>query len=164
MPTNAPLNTLRVFRTESMLTVIGVPDIPGTGADLFKALAARNVPITGIVQNAPDAGSASITFTVPKEKVNAASEETWKMVAKLGAVGVMNDEHIARLSVLGAEVLEDTVGLAGEFFGVLAAERINVLAINSTADVISCIIEDANLDQAAALLKEKFGLTVESIG
>jgi aspartate kinase len=164
MSLNVPLNTLRIFRTESMLTLIGVPDIPGSGAELFRGLAARGVPITGIVQNAPDAGSASITFTVPKVQLNAALEVTWAMVEKLGAVGVMNDEHIARLSVSGAEVLEDTVGLAGEFFGVLATERINILAINSTADVISCIIEDANLDQAVTLLRGKFGLSVEAIG
>ena len=163
MSTNAPLNALRIHRTESMLTVIGVPDVPGSGAELFRALAARSIPITGIIQNAPDAGSASITFTVLKAHLEGALEETRKMVEKLGAVGVMNDEHIARFSVIGEEVLENTVGLAGEFFSVLAEERINVLAINSTVDAISCIIEDANLDRASSLLCERFGLTVETI-
>jgi aspartate kinase len=164
MAQNAPLNTLRIRRTESMITIIGVPDVPGSGARLFRSLAARNVPISMIVQNAPDAGSASITFTVPKTSIEPALEETWKMVEELGAVGVMNDDHIARLSVLGKEVLEDTVGLAGEFFSVLADERINILAINSSADIISCIIEDAELDRAAELLRARFGLEVERIG
>jgi aspartate kinase len=164
MPINAPLNVLRIHRTESMLTLIGVPDVPGSGAEIFRALAARSIPITGIIQNAPDAGSASITFTVPKTHLEGALEETRNMVEKLGAIGVMNDEHIARFSVLGEEVLENTVGLAGEFFSVLAEERINILAINATSDALSCIIEDTNLDRASKLLCERFGLSVEKIG
>jgi aspartate kinase len=158
------LYTLRIRRTESMITVIGVPDTPGSGASIFLALAKANVPITMIVQNAPDAGSASITFTVPKVKLEEALKVTWHIVQELGAVGVMNDDEIARLSVFGRAVLEESVGLAGEFFSVLAAERINILAINSTADVISCIIEDADLDQAVSLLDGKYGLEVERTG
>ena len=158
------LYTLRIRRTESMITVIGVPDTPGSGASIFQALATANVPITMIVQNAPDAGSASITFTVPKARLEEALKVTWQIVQQLGAVGVMNDDEIARLSVFGRAVLEESVGLAGEFFSVLAAEKINILAINSTADVISCIIEDADLDQAVSLLDEKYGLEVERIG
>ncbi len=164
MPTNTPLNSLRIHRTESMLTLIGVPDVPGSGAELFRAFATRSIPITGIIQNAPDAGSASITFTVRKKHLEGALDETRKMVEKLGAIGVMHDEHIARFSVIGKEVLENSVGLAGEFFSVLADERINILAINATADALSCIIEDTNLDRAASLLCERFGLTIEKLG
>jgi len=158
----ASLNRLRIKRTESMLTVLGVPDVPGIAAGLFSAFAQRGLPVTMIVQNAPDAGSASITFTVYKKDLDPAMDITRGLVEKIGAEGIMNDERIARLSVAGGVALEDTVGLAGEFFSILASERINVLAINSTADVISCIIEDANVDKAASLLANKFGLVVES--
>jgi len=163
MAGKAPLSRLRVRRNESMLTVIGVPDVPGSGATIFRALAAAGVPISMIVQNAPDAGSASITFTVPRMMLETALRQTRAVVEELGAVGVMNDDRIARLSVAGAEVLEDAVGLAGDFFSVLAQGSINILAINSTADTISCIIEEVCLEEAVRLLSQRFGIAVKSL-
>ncbi len=53
------LKRLRVARTETMLTLIGVPDVPGIAAAVFKALAENHIALTMIVQNAPDAGSAA---------------------------------------------------------------------------------------------------------
>jgi len=158
-----PFDTLRVRRTETMLTVIGVPDVPGTAAGLFRALARGGISITMIVQNAPDAGSASITFTVTRGDAETAQGLVREQVESLGAEGLMRDDNIARLSVWGKK-LEETAGIAGEFFSILADNGINVLAINTTADIVSCIIEDANIDKAVSLVAGHFGLGVEKIG
>jgi len=163
MGSKAKLITLRIRRTESMITLIGVPDVPGVAATVFGAMAERAIPVTMIVQNAPDAGSASITFTVLRRDQEAALATTRDLMERLDAEGWMNDDQVVRLSVVGGQLLEEVVGLAGEFFSILAAERINVLAINTTADVVSCIIEDANLDKAVDLLSRQFGLKVEVI-
>jgi len=163
MAQDTSLTRFRVRKTETMLTIIGVPDVPGSGAGIFSALAKEQVPITMIVQNAPDAGSASITFTVNRRDEETALAITRQMVEHLGAVGLMHDDSIARLSVVGREVLEDAVGIAGEFFSVLAAKSINVLAINATSDAVSCIIEDVNVDKAVELLCRHFGLEAERI-
>jgi aspartate kinase len=161
--TKVSLNTLRIRRTETMLTIIGVPDIPGTGAQIFRSMGKQGVAVTMIVQNAPDAGLANLTFTVDRKDKEKALDITRGLVEGLGAVGLMEDDTIARISLVGQDVLEDTVGLAGEFFSILAAETINVLAINSTADALSCIIEDANLEQAKKLLCQRFGLKLDII-
>lgn len=163
MSSDPSLNRLRVKRNEAMITLLGVPDVPGIAAAIFSAFAAKGIPITMIVQNAPDAGSTSITFTVRRSDMEAATAITRGMVESVGAEGIVTDERITRLSVLGGDTLEDTVGIAAAFFSVLAAERINVLAINSTGDVISCIVEETNGDRAAALLSQEFGLTVEMV-
>ena len=157
------LSTLRIKRTESMVTMIGLPDVPGSAAALFNAMAQAKVPVTMIVQNAPDAGAASITFAIERENAETALEITRSLVQEIGAVGLMSDDHIARLSVVGSSTLEGVVGLAGEFFSILAEEGINVLAINTTADIISCIIEDTDLDKASKLLAGRFGLALEIV-
>jgi len=146
-----------------MLTIIGVPDTPGTGAQIFRSMGKQGVAVTMIVQTAPDAGLANMTFTVDRKDKEKALDITRGLVEQLEAVGLMEDDEIARISLVGLQVLEDTVGLAGEFFSILAAESINVLAINSMADSLSCIIEDANLEQAKKLLCMRFGLKLEII-
>jgi len=163
MPTDKNLNRLRINKTESMFTLIGVPDVPGSARMIFNSLAKSDIPITMIVQNAPDTGYANITFAVNRKDAGAALEITRQMVGELGADGLMSDDKIVRLSVVGKEVLEHAVGVAGEFFSILADEGINVLAINTTADIISCIIEDACLEEASKLLCDQFGLDIERI-
>jgi aspartate kinase len=157
-----PFETLKVRRTEAMITVIGVPDVPGTAAGLFRSLAKGGISITMIVQNAPDAGSAAMTFTVARNDANAAMDIVRGRMVEVGAEGCMRDDNIARLSVWGKH-LEETTGIAGDFFSILADSGINVLAINTTSDVVSCIIEDAHIDKAVQLIAQRFGLSVERI-
>jgi aspartate kinase len=163
MPANRTLNKLRIRRTETMVTILGIPDVPGTAATIFKALGDEGIPLTMIVQNAPDAGSASITFSVDRTFREKTIDIVGALGARMGAEGFMDDEKIARLSVVGDGLLEDTPGLAGRFFSALAGEGINILAINSTADIISCIIEDAAVDRAAKVICRKFNLKPEIV-
>lgn len=162
MMKNGKLERIRVLRTERMLTVLGVPNVPGTAAEIFSALADARIPITMIVQNAPDTGSAGITFTIRHEDADKALAITRDIATRLGAEGLMDDSEIARVTV-GGSVMENVVGIAGGFFTVLADGGINVLAINTTADQVSCIIEDKASKQAVDLLCEKYGLSVESV-
>jgi aspartate kinase len=161
MATKRAFYAIKLSRTETMLTVIGVPDVPGMAARLFSALADAKIPIVMVVQNAPDAGSAAITFTVWKQNADAAHDIVRAKAEELGAEGLMRDDHIARLAVRGTE-LDKAVGLAGAFFTLLADHGINVLAINTTTDLVSCIIEEVHSDVAVEILKKKFDLTVES--
>lgn len=162
MTQSVSLKTIRVARTETMLTLIGVPDVPGVAAAVFKALAEHHVALTMIVQNAPDAGSASITFTVRREFGDKAMELARSVAEKLGAEGIMRDAHIARLTISG-KYSEDTVGVAGDFFSTLADKSINILAINTTLDAISVVIEDSATQRAVDLLCARFGLNQETV-
>lgn len=157
----ANLETLRVKRTETMITIIGVPDVPGTAAQLFQDLAAEGIAVGMIVQNAPESGSAPMTFTVRREDGKRAMEVTRKCVEAWEAEGLMEDERIARLSVFGHS-LEEKTGIAGRLFAILAQNNINVLAINTTLDTLSCVIDDDLADRAASLLCEQLKLGLET--
>lgn len=154
------LDRIRVNRTERMLTIIGVPDVPGTSAAIFGALAEAEIPVTMIVQNAPDAGSASITFTIQSTDAERALDIVRRVSQSLGAVGLMEDEEIARITLEGRG-LEKAVGVAANFFKELAAADINVLAINANINRISCIVEDRKSEGAVDLLCNRFHLERE---
>ena len=156
-------NTIRVNRSETMITVIGIPDVPGAAAGLFSALAAEGIPVTMIVQNAPDAGLASITFTVCNSEIDRSMSIVRAQIEDLGAEGLMQDDDIVRLSVSGADELEHATGIAGEFFRVLADGGVNVLAINATQGVVSCIIELSLAERALTLLNSRYHLEVGTL-
>ena len=154
------LESMRIKRTETMFTVIGVPDVPGTAAGILTALAKADIPILMIVQNAPDAGSASVTFTVRREDEEGCHKLLREKADELGAEGIMRDSAIARLTVEGQE-MEGVVGAAGRFFSFLAEKGINVLAINTTSDTVSCIIEDSKVESALDELSREFNLRAD---
>lgn len=162
MKVNGKLDALRVKKTETMLTILGVPDVPGTAAGLFSALAVAGIPITMIVQNAPGDGFTSITFTVSKQDAERAHEIARERAEQMSAEGTIRDDDIARLSVWGT-CLEETAGVAGRVFTIMADNGINVLAINTTADIVSCIIEDSIIDKAVDILCKELGLRLEEV-
>jgi aspartate kinase len=57
--------------SEAKVTVTGVPDQPGIAARLFRLLADRDVNVDMIVQNVSDHGVTDISFTLPKEDLQA---------------------------------------------------------------------------------------------
>ncbi len=74
----------------------------------------------------------------------------------------MKDAHIARITISGHD-MEDKIGVAVDFFSTLAEKSINILAINTTSDAISCVIEDSATQRAVDLLCARFGLCQETL-
>src|SRR5205823_14667290 len=50
-------------KNEAKVTLIGVPDKPGTAAKIFKPLSEANIVVDMIIQNISDAGRTDLTFT-----------------------------------------------------------------------------------------------------
>jgi aspartate kinase len=75
-------------KSESKVTVRGVPDRPGVAAALFEPLAERGVNVDMIVQNVGTDGSTDISFTVPRDAARHAAEVAGKVAVELGAVAV----------------------------------------------------------------------------
>lgn len=162
MTCQGTLAKVRATRNETMFTVLGVPDAPGTAAKLFSEFARAGIPVTMIVQNAPDAGATSITFTVRRQYADTAMQITRRAAESLNAEGILRDDAVGRISIQGSG-LEQAAGIAGQLFGALAENEINVLAINATADTVSCIVEDGQTERGVSVLKEKFSLELEGI-
>jgi aspartate kinase len=143
--------------SEAKVTVSGVPDQPGIAARLFRLLADREVNVDMIVQNTSDHGVTDISFTVPHEDLGTAEEVTTALSTEIGATGVTTDSDIARVSLVGAG-MKSNPGVAATTFETLAAAGINIEMISTSAIRISCIVREAQVEQAVQSLHDAFEL------
>ncbi len=143
--------------SEAKVTVSGVPDQPGIAARLFRLLADREVNVDMIVQNTSDHGVTDISFTVPHDDLTTAEEVTNALAAEIGATGVTTDADIARVSLVGAG-MKSNPGVAATTFETLAASGINIEMISTSAIRISCIVREAQVEQAVQALHDAFEL------
>jgi len=143
--------------SEAKVTVAGVPDQPGIAARLFRLLADREVNVDMIVQNVSDHGVTDISFTVPRNDLEASQEVTSGLAAEIGATGVTSDAGIARVSLVGAG-MKSNPGVAARTFETLAGVGINIEMISTSAIRISCIVREAQVEQAVEALHTAFEL------
>jgi aspartate kinase len=143
--------------SEAKVTVTGVPDQPGIAARLFRLLADADVNVDMIVQNTSDHGVTDISFTVPHEDLPQSQEITASLAAEISASGVTSDGGIARVSLIGAG-MKSNPGVAATTFETLAAEGINIEMISTSAIRISCIVREAQVEQAVQALHAAFDL------
>ncbi len=90
-------------RSEAKITVVGVPDNPGTAAAIFKAVAQAEINIDMIVQNvaAGASGRTDISFTLPKAEGSRAMAALDKAQASIGFERVEYDDQIGKVSLIG---------------------------------------------------------------
>jgi len=143
--------------SEAKITLTGVPDQPGIAGRLFRGLAERDVNVDMIVQNVSEHGRTDISFTLPRADVEAGREVSEALATEIGCEAVVPDDGIGRVSLVGAG-MKSHPGVAATVFETLAANGINIEMISTSAIRISCIVREAELDRAVAVLHEAFHL------
>ena len=142
---------------EAKMTVSGVVDRPGVAALLFRRLADADVNVDMIVQNASEQGHTDISFTVPHDQVGAALAATGSILEPLGAGGVVADDQIARVSLIGAG-MKTNPGVAATMFETLSESGVNIEMISTSAIRVSCVVREADVERAVAKLHAAFEL------
>src|SRR5450830_1973569 len=86
-------------RSEAKITVAGVPDVPGTAAQIFEIVASAGVNIDMIVQNVSAAatGLTDISFTLPAADGAAARAALGSKQAEIGFAELRYDDEIGKL-------------------------------------------------------------------
>jgi aspartate kinase len=143
--------------SEAKVTIAGVPDEPGIAAKVFRALADRDVNVDMIVQNVSEHGVTDISFTTPRDDLTTAREVTALLAGEIRAGGVTADEHIARVSLVGAG-MKSNPGVAARMFEVLADAGVNIEMISTSAIRISCVVAEDDVELAVQALHSAFGL------
>ena len=142
---------------EAKVTIGGVADRPGIAARVFRALADSDINVDLIVQNTSDHGVTDISFTVPHGELDAAMAICTDHVAEIGANSVKGEPAIARVSVVGAG-MKSHPGVAATVFETLAENGINIEMIATSAIRVSCVVAEAQVEQAVQALHDRFGL------
>jgi len=143
--------------SEAKVTISGVPDRPGIAATLFRRLADRDVNVDMIVQNTSEDGVTDISFTMPHDDLGGGLAVTEALAGEIGATGVSSDASIGKVSLVGAG-MKSNPGVAAKVFETMAAERINIEMISTSAIRISCVVAGAELERAVVALHTAFGL------
>ena len=139
------------------ITLLGVVDRPGIAAGLFEALAAADVSVDVIVQNASVDGSTDITFTTSNTDLERALGEVEDVARAIGARGVVRADKLAKVSIVGTG-MQDAPGYAARMFRALAEAKINIEMITTSGIRITCIVDEAHVGEAARALHAAFEL------
>jgi len=144
-------------KNEAKITVCDVPDRPGVAAKIFKELAGKGISVDMIVQNVSHTRQTDISFTVSKLDVRKAIRITKKIAKSIKTGEVLEDQDIARVSVVGVG-MKSHPGVAATMFNALAQNKINIEMISTSEISISCIIKKKFAEIAVKALHEKFRL------
>jgi len=142
---------------EAKLTISGVADRPGIAAKYTRALADADINVDLIVQNTSADGVTDISFTVLHGDLDRAMEICLARADDLGARSVTGDPAIARVSVVGAG-MKSHPGVAATVFETLAEHAINIEMIATSAIRVSCVVAEADVENAVVALHDAFGL------
>ncbi len=146
-------------RSEAKITIVGVPDEPGEAAAIFRAVADAEINIDMIVQNVSTEGTGrtDISFTLPKTDGAAAMAALQKMQEKVGFRGLLFDDHVGKVSLVGAG-MRSHPGVTAVFCEALAKAGVNIEIISTSEIRISVICRDTELDGAVSAIHDAFEL------
>jgi aspartate kinase len=146
-------------RSEAKITVLSVPDEPGRAAKIFQVVTDAEINIDMIVQNVSTkaTGRTDISFTLPKTDGAAAMTALQKTRDEIGFEGLLFDDHIGKVSLVGAG-MRSNPGVAATFFRALSEAGVNIEMISTSEIRVSVVCRDTDLDEAVRALHEAFDL------
>jgi aspartate kinase len=148
-------------RNEARVTLTGVPDKPGTVAQVITPLAESGILFDMIVHAAtPDSGASDLTFTVPRASLSQAMSVIERRKGEIAYDGLVTDDAVAKVSIVGVGIRSNPQ-LAAKMFEVLAERKINLLAVSTSEIKVSALIAEAELELAVRVLHTAFGLDEE---
>ena len=144
-------------RNEARLTIQKVSDKPGTSFAIFKLLADRKIDVDMIVQNFGGDGTADISFTVPEGELKSTLKALEEATELVQAAGVTIDKHVAKVSVVGLGMSNQT-GVAQQMFSAIAKAGINLQMISTSEIKISVLVDRAAAEPALRAVHQEFAL------
>ena len=149
-------------RSEAKVTVVGVPDKPGQAAAIFGAMADAAINIDMIVQNVSTRGTGrtDVSFTLPRAEGPVAIEALQRIQDAVGFEELTYDDHVGKLSLIGA-AMKSNPGVSARLFGALSAAGINIEMISTSEIRISVVCRDTELNDAVRAVHDAFELGSE---
>ncbi len=157
--TNRPVSGAALTKNEARITLVGVPDHPGTSLAIFSKIADKNISVDMIVQNVGEQGRSDVSFTVLKDDLPVTLEAVEAAAVELGAECVAHDDGVSKVSIVGLGMAEQT-GVANRAFQALADEGVNLLMITTSVIKISMLVQRDQALTALRTLHKQFELDV----
>ena len=134
----------------AVITILNVPDEPGTSFKIFGLLAQKNINVDIILQSTGRDGKKDISFTCAQGEAETALR-VLKESAHYADVSV--DTTCAKVSIVGAG-MQSHSGVASKMFEAMSNNNINIKMISTSEIKISCIIARDDADKAVSAIHE----------
>jgi aspartate kinase len=142
--------------SQALVTFTELPDTPGVAADVFEELGRAGLFVDMIVQSHPREGRAELSFTVPAESRDRATEVAQRIAAARGAQ-VADVPHVAKLSITGVGI-RSHAGVADRLFKPLADEGINIDLVSTSEVRLNVVVAAEHGQKSLAVLRKAFGV------
>ena len=145
--------------SQARVTIAGIPGTPGVSARILSLMSSKGIGIDMIVQNSLGIGDdhIDISFVLSREDSSTAMAVLSNSQSELGFTSLLHDSRIAKISVVGSEMISKA-GIAARIFHSLATENINISMI-STSDIrVSVIVDENESRRAVNIIHSGFDL------
>ncbi|MFI5429252.1 aspartate kinase [Aeromicrobium sp. UC242_57] len=151
-------------RSESKITVVGVPDKIGFAAAILQALADAQINIDMVVQNVSAAATnlTDISFTLPRDDGQTAMTALARLKDEVGYERLQYDDSVGKVSIVGAGMRSEP-GITAKFFRALADVGVNIEMISTSEIRISVVVAEAHVDAAVNAAHAAFDLGTDEV-
>jgi len=164
METDRPVTGVALDQQHARIDLLGVPDVPGMAARIFRALGDAGVSADMIIQGVRGAGDSrqQMAFTVPRDVADEAMDAVAPLLERLGGRAEL-DLDVVKLSIVGVAI-GSTPGVAGRMFDAVARAGANIEMIATSEVRISVLIPADAAQEALASVHAEFGLERSDAG
>ena len=139
----------------AVVTLVGVPDVPGTSFKVFSLLAQKKINVDIILQSTGRDGNKDLIFTVPRSEAENTRKLLTENVSRFGGSEVEIKTGVAKVSIVGAG-MQSHFGVAAKMFEALSENQINIQMISTSEIKISVIIDQKDADRAVNAIHAAF--------
>ncbi len=158
MELSRTVSGVTVDRDQATLAILKVPDTPGIAGEVFGALARERIGVDMIIQAFhQDRAVNDISFTIRRTDLETARAVLESAAQRIGAEGVLVDEDAAKVSIIGAALM-DQPETAAKMFVALGQAGINIKMISTSEIRISCVVSERDSDRAVRVIHDLFHL------
>ncbi|WP_297941396.1 aspartate kinase [uncultured Campylobacter sp.] len=153
---DAVISGIALDKNQARITIRNVEDRPGVAAEIFSALASKEINVDMIVQNIGRNGETNLGFTVPQNELQIAYAVMKEVNPNPNSI-IESDADIVKVSLVGVGMKSHS-GIASKAFKTLADEGINIQMISTSEIKISMIVEAKYGELAVRALHKAYDL------
>lgn len=155
----AVLSGVATDASEAKITILGVKDLPGEAAKVFRVLADNEINIDMVLQNISSLHNLTtdITFTLPIADGPRAMELLKALQAKEGWDNITYNDQIGKVSLIGAG-MKTHPGVTADFTEALRDAGVNIDMITTSEIRITAVVREIDLEEATRAIHDKFEL------
>ena len=137
------------------LAIMGVKDEPGIAFKIFSLLAKGKINVDIILQSIGRDESKDISFTVARGDMERAQKLLNDNKDILGCTGIEVNDQVAKVSVVGAGMVNSS-GVAAKMFEAMFSAGINIHMISTSEIKISVLVDERDADRAVQAIHDRF--------